>query len=52
MSKNFISAYNNVKYNGINGLLVADKVNIDILKNEADIFMFEKKDKVRVKYKN
>ena len=52
MSKNFISAYNNVKYNGINGLLVADKVNIDILKNEADIFMFKKNDKVQIKYNN
>ena len=52
MSKNLITAYNNVKYNGIKGFLIADKVDIDILKNEANIFMFEKKDKVRVKYKN
>ena len=51
MSKNLITAYNNVKYNGIKGLLIADKVDIDILKNEANIFMFEKNDKVRVKYK-
>ena len=50
MSKNLITAYNNVKYNGIKGFLIADKVDIDILKNEADIFMFEKEDKVRVKY--
>ena len=52
MSKNLITAYNNVKYNGIKGFLIADKVDIDILKNEANIFMFEKNDKVRVKYKN
>ena len=52
MSKNLITAYNNVKYNGIKGLLIADKVDVDILKNEANIFMFEKNDKVRVKYKN
>ncbi len=56
MSKNLITAYNNlnVKYNNTDGLgfLIADKVNIDILKNEADIFMFEKDSKVRVKYKN
>ena len=56
MSKNLITAYNNlnVKYNNINGLgsLIADKVNIDILKNEANIFMFEKDSKVRVIYKN
>ena len=56
MSKNLITAYNNlnVKYNSIEGVgfLIADKVNIDILKNEANIFMFEKDSKVRVKYKN
>ena len=52
MSKNLITAYNNVKYNGTQGFLIADKVNIDILKNETNIFMFEKNDKVRVKYKN
>ena len=52
MSKNLITAYNNVNYNGIKGFFIADKVNIDILKNEANIIMFEKNDKVRVKYKN
>ena len=52
MSKNLITAYNNVKYNGIKGFLIADKVDIDILKNEANIFMFEKNDKVQVKYNN
>ena len=52
MSKNLITAYNNVKYNSIKGLLIADKVDIDILKNEANIFMFDKKNKVQVKYKN
>ena len=52
MSKNLITAYNNVKYNSIKGFLIADKVDMDILKNEANIFMFEKNDKVQVKYKN
>ena len=52
MSKNLITVYNNVKYNGKKGFLIADKVDIDILKNESDIFMFNKKDKVQVKYKN
>ena len=52
MSKNLITAYNNVKYNGMKGFLIADKVDIDILKNEANIFMFNKKNKVQVKYKN
>ena len=52
MSKNLITAYNSVKYHGIGGFLIADKVDIDILKNEANIFMFNKKNKVQVKYKN
>ena len=52
MSKNLITAYNNVKYNGMEGFLIADKVDIDILKNEANIFMFDKKNKVQAKYKN
>ena len=51
ISKNLITAYNNVKYNSIKGFLIADKVDMDILKNEANIFMFEKNDKVQVKYK-
>ena len=51
-SKNFLQAYNNVKYNGLKGTLIADKVDVDLLKNEANIFMFKKNDKVKVKYKN
>ena len=52
MSKNLITVYNNVKYDGMKGFLIADKMDIDILKNEANIFMFDKKNKVQVKYKN
>tara|TARA_B100001123_G_C15276823_1_gene1012484 strand:+ start:584 stop:1168 length:585 start_codon:yes stop_codon:yes gene_type:complete len=52
MSKNIITAFNNVRYNGVKGFLIADKVNIDMLTNEADIIMFNKNDKVKVKYKN
>ena len=52
LSKNLITVYNNVKYKGIEGFLIADKVAIDILKNEANIFMFDKKNKVQAKYKN
>ena len=52
MSKNLISVYNNVEYNGNEGFLIADKVDIDILKNEAEIFMFKKNDRVQIKYKN
>ena len=51
-SKNFLQAYNNVEYSGMKGALIADKVDVDLLKNEADIFMFKKNDKVRAKYKN
>ena len=51
-SKNFLQAYNNVEYNGLKGALIADKVDVDLLKNEANIFMFKKNDKVQVKYKN
>ena len=52
-SKNLLQAYNNVEYSGINGnYLIADKVDVDLLKNEANIFMFKKNDKVKVKYKN
>ena len=51
-SKNFLQAYNNVEYSGTKGALIADKVDVDLLKNEADIFMFKKNDKVKAKYKN
>ena len=51
-SKNFLQAYNNVEYNGMKGTLIADKVDVDLLKNEANIFMFNKNDKVKAKYKN
>ena len=51
-SKNFLQAYNNVKYSGMKGSLIADKVDVDLLKNEANIFMFKKNDKVKAKYKN
>ena len=51
-SKNFLQAYNNVEYSGMKGAFIADKVDVDLLKNEANIFMFKKNDKVKVKYKN
>ena len=52
ITKNLITIYNNVKYDGEKGFLIADKVNIDILKNEFNVFMFNKKNKVKVKYNN
>ena len=51
-SKNFLQAYNNVEYSSMKGSLIADKVDVDLLKNEANIFMFKKNDKVKAKYKN
>ena len=51
-SKNFLQAYNNVEYSSMEGALIADKVDVDLLKNEANIFMFKKNDKIKVKYKN
>ena len=51
-SKNFLQAYNNVEYSSMKGALIADKVDVDLLKNEANIFMFKKNNKVKVKYKN
>jgi len=51
-SKNLLQAYNNVEYSGMKGILIADKVDVDLLKNEANIFMFKKNDKVNIKYKN
>ena len=51
-SKNFLQAYNNVEYSSMKGALIADKVDVDLLKNEASIYMFKKNDKVKVKYKN
>ena len=41
-SKNFLQAYNNVEFNSKKGALIADKVDVDLLKNEANIFMFKK----------
>jgi|TARA_B100001964_G_C14124597_1_gene549945 hypothetical protein len=52
MSENLIKIFNNVKYHGEKGFIISDKVNIDILKNEAILFMKNSNDKVRVKYKN
>ena len=52
MTENLITIYNNVKYNGEKGFLIADKVDIDILNNESNIFMFDKKNRVKAKYKN
>ena len=51
-SKNLLQVYNNVTYTSKKGDLIADQVLVDLLNNEANIFMFEKGDKVKAKYKN
>ena len=52
--KNLITAYNSVKYkNSKNSYVLADKIDIDMMTKEANIFMFDKKKgKVKVKYVN
>ena len=54
MSKNLITAYNSVKYkNSKNSYVWADKIDINMMTKEANIFMFDKKKgKVKVKYVN
>ena len=53
MSKNLITAYNSVKYkNSKNSYVWADKIDIDMITKEVNIFMFDKKKKVKVKYVN
>tara|TARA_Y100000780_G_C13309297_1_gene273336 strand:- start:320 stop:484 length:165 start_codon:yes stop_codon:yes gene_type:complete len=54
MSKNLITAYNSVKYkNSKNSYVWADKIDIDMMTKEANIFMFDKKKgKVKLKYVN
>ena len=38
-NKNFISVYNNVKYNGSLGNLIADNIKIDLITKKIDVFM-------------
>jgi hypothetical protein len=53
MSESTLSAYNFVKYkNSKNSYVLADKVDIDMITKKANIFMYKKDDKVRIKYIN
>lgn len=52
MSENLIKIFNNVKYNGEKGIISSDEIHIDMIKNEAVLFMKNSQDKVMVKYKN
>ena len=39
-SDNFITAYNDIKYTGLDGLVLADKVEIDLTKKTSKISMY------------
>ena len=47
-----VTIYNDVKYKGYNKLLVADKVNINLLDQKIDIVMNDAMDKVKINLKN
>ena len=49
ISENLIIAYNDVKFNGINGSALADKVTIDLLNRTSKISMYDKNKKVKMK---
>ena len=50
--ENLVTIYNDVKYKGYNKLLVADKVNINLLDQKIDIVMNDTMDKVKINLKN
>ena len=47
--KNLVYIYENVKYFNDNSLLIADKVEIDLIKKKTKIFMIDPKKKVLIK---
>ena len=50
--KNLITIYNDVKYKGYNKLLMADKVNINLLDQKINIYMDNEMNKVKINLKN
>jgi len=52
LTENLIKIYNNIHINSEEGLLLADKVNIDMLEKNANIFMYDNKSRVKVKIQN
>ena len=50
--KNLVTIYNNVKYKGYNKLLMADKVDINLLDQKTSIYMNDKMNKVKINLKN
>ena len=50
--KNLITIYNNVKYNGYNKFLTADKVDINLLNHKVNVYMYNKMSKVKANLRN
>ena len=51
-SKNLITIFDNIKFKSDKGLLIADKIDINLLSKEANIYMYNKENKVSVKFIN
>ena len=51
-NKNLVTIYNDVKYKGYNKFLVADRIDINLLDQKANIYMNDKINKVKVSFKN
>jgi len=51
-SKNLITIFDNIKFKSDKGLLIADKIDINLLSKEANIYMYNKEKKVSVKFTN
>ena len=51
-SKSFITIYNNIKYKSNKGLLIADKIDINLLNKETNVYMYDKKKKVQAQFIN
>ena len=52
LTENLIRIYNNIHINNEEGFLLADKVNINMLEKNANIFMYDNKSRVKVKIQN
>ena len=50
--KNLVTIYDDVKYKGYNKLLVADRVDINLLDQKVNIYMNDKINKVKINLKN
>ena len=50
--ENLVTIYNDVKYKGYNKLLMADKININLLDQKINIYMDNEMNKVKINLKN